>query len=178
MFGPFRIHWLFLEFSSLPLCYMYKIFSLSLFMWNIDQSLQPLWVCFTLTSSDWATTWKWHSIKMIIVLHTVSAGCLAVSHFFSLTFLRVSTAGVFKIDILLLLLLLFPFSLLCFKLSLFSKVFGIFIVILMCIKKVVWFNMLQMTKNATLCPYSLLAYERPRKIIHSAGWFQRYNIIL
>lgn len=35
--------------------------------------------------------------------------------------------------------------------------------------------MLQMTKNATLDPYSLSVYERLRKIMHSDEWFQRYN---
>lgn len=139
---------------------------------------QPLWFCFTLTSSDWATTWKWHTIKIIIVLHTVSVGCLAVSNFFSLTFLRVPTAWVFKIDILLSLCCYFLLVSCASNFLFLVNYFGIFIVILMCIKKVVWFNMLQMTNNATLCPYSLLAYERLRKMIHCAGWFQRYNIIL
>lgn len=109
------------------------------------------------------------------------SGCrlLGCVEFVQPDILRVCTARLFKVEVLLLLLSLFPFSLLCFKLSLFSKAFDIFIVIiLMCITKVIWFNILQMTKNAALCPYSLSVHERLRKIIYSAELFQRCNIIL
>lgn len=168
------------SFYSLLLCFSATYTKSAIFS-ALFETLTSLFRCdgFTLTSSHWTATREWHAIEMIIALHKVPVGCKAVSNFFSLTFLRVPTAWILKVEVLLLLLLLFPFSLLCFKRALFSKAFDIFIVIiLMCIKKVVWFNMLQMTKNATLCPYSLSAYERLRKIVHSAEWFQRYNIIL
>lgn len=124
------------SFYSFLLCFSATYIKCAIFSSSFE-TLTSLFECdcvFTLTSSDWAATQEWHAIEMIIVLQNVPVGCKAVSNFFSLTFLRVPAAQILKVEVLL--LLLFPFSLLCFKLALFSKAFDIFIVIiLMSIKK-------------------------------------------
>lgn len=102
-----------------------------------------------------------------------------MSNFYSLTFLRVAPVWRFKAEVLLLLPLLLPFTLLCFKLSPFSKSFWHFCSYYLNVhQESCMINMPQRTRNAAPWPYSLSAYERLREMIHCAKWFQRYNISL
>lgn len=83
----------------------------------------------------------------------LSMGCEAVSNFFNLTFLRVLLLESSRLK-----------SCSCYHCYfllvgnasnfLFLEAFDLFrVIIFMCIKKVIWFNMLQITKNANPMPF-------------------------